>query len=243
MSARIAFTMNMKRTSDFEKEINDEFEIFLEDSSNPVAVGIKKIGVEKISLEEKEFLLDKARTVDADVHKAASWIKDLSSSAQQLIVSKCTDPIRAGYFFVQLFEAVINGTPYFERQAKAIDKVKLFWDPPKGYKELTEEIASGLKNISGGFAKEEWEVLEYLRIYFSHFGISKYRGQYTSEKGSISLDLNNEPRRTVRLRIDGWIRRHDGNPIKMAEFFAQKFSADLTNLGKKILDWEKINIQ
>lgn len=118
--------MNMKRTTDYEKEITDEFDNFLKNESDPIAVAIKKYGIKEISLEDKEFLLDQARTADSDVFRATLWVKDTCSTAKNFQLSKITDPIRGFYFFIQLFELLKEGTKYFSNQARAANKVKSF---------------------------------------------------------------------------------------------------------------------
>lgn len=231
--------MNIKRPENLENEINEEFEAFLKNDQDPIVQAINRNSISNITIEDKEFLLDQNRTVDADVFKTADWIKELRKNATYFANGAGTDSLYASYFFIQLYETLENGMPHFKNRLEVYVRVKSFVSVPPGYLENISEILAKLGKTAASFSKEEYEVLEFLRNYYAHFQINKYRAQYSVKNGTHSLDLNGEPRRVVRLRINNWIEGFGGNPALMAKHFASKISDSLEELEKLIITWSK----
>lgn len=223
------------------EEIEERFEELLKEAKDDAFGNLIKEAAQKgLSLEQKEFMVDKGGNSDLIVPKISNLNKQFYLNNMQ-INSRETTFFNFPMYFILLWTIIDEVKIYFSKHTKSSLSLQKQLELPDSFIESMRAAESAIDDFKSQLSTEELHTVEFLRNNSCHLTTSKYQIQWNNKSQTFSKDVNGIYRGDIRKKISAELAKHDNNIEKVAAFIADKTYPKLQTMFDSIVTWEKEN--
>jgi len=223
-----------------EFEIEEKFEELLKQApDDDFGRLIRNLAQRGLSLEQKEFMIDKGGSADLVVDKISNINKQFYINNKEIYEGSATFSNYSMYF-IQLRILTDEVKKYFQKQSES-EEINLILKITVSYIEKVKKVEKAIHEFKEQLSCEEWHMIEFVRNNFCHLTMSKYHIQWSANGQTFSKELNGIYRADMRDVISKELNKYDGNIKLLAENLVTKTYPKLQILFDAIEEWEQVN--